>query len=425
VDGWIAFVAQKGPNSPPEVAQVVQLDGDGMWWPDEERVASPTWSPSGRHLVWLGAIEIGHEVPPAYVLARPEAYDLSGQPVQVAGLAGLEYNRFLPPGAMTDEADWLLAEDADGTTVAVPLPNGAPQRWDSVKLGDREEDWLWSDDGRSATLRLLREPADHQVIELRASPGATPTVITLPGEPDRRLLDWPVPDRLLAGQAIHVLANSNWRNPPAITIDPATGVETPLGIWFSDYGTYVAPGRFFDRHPVQPGPLAIVAASPGDDWRNPWQPDRIALVDVTTGTWRHVTPEAMLAVAPRWSPDGRRLAFAAIDPAPEQPDDLGMLGNDEVHRLRRGLAIHVLDVDSGAIRRLTEPGAAWDSRPEWSGDGTKIVVQRGFDPAESSGRTRFQVRVVPADGGPDALLLDHVGPDWAYRPGTTPPGTGQ
>ena len=58
--------------------------------------------------------------------------------------------------------------------------------------------------------------------------------------------------------------------------------------------------------------------------------------------------------APSWSPDGRRIAFAA-----------GAVSGNLSLRQRVGPDIHVMNADGSGLRRLTHrPG--WESSPLWS-----------------------------------------------------------
>lgn len=65
-----------------------------------------------------------------------------------------------------------------------------------------------------------------------------------------------------------------------------------------------------------------------------------------------LTDGAGASRAPRWSPDGGRIAFES-----DRSGDWD---------------IYVLEVASGAVERLTESGAA-DRHPAWSPDGRTIV----------------------------------------------------
>jgi Tol biopolymer transport system component len=145
------------------------------------------------------------------------------------------------------------------------------------------------------------------------------------------------------------------------------------------------------------------------------KPNQIALLDVSSNEWSFATDPGMLAASPVWSPDGRRLAFIGVEPAPDPAfqvhrGDPGM----DVRPFRKGLAIYLLDYYTGAVGRLTSPNGAWDSRPTWSADGARLLYMRGYDGLSADAPTRYQVRVVSVAGGDDAVLLDHVDQDWAY-----------
>ena len=86
---------------------------------------------------------------------------------------------------------------------------------------------------------------------------------------------------------------------------------------------------------------------------------------------------------PAWSPDGSRLAFSAG-------------------------ALHVVDADGGARRRLTSPTSTNDRsvadfEPDWSPDGRRIVFLR-----HESGRGAdvTALYVVGAGGGNERPLFD-------------------
>lgn len=124
-----------------------------------------------------------------------------------------------------------------------------------------------------------------------------------------------------------------------------------------------------------PGPLL---AEPGVRYDAPrWSPDgtriafsrkteeghsRLAVLTVATGEVRLLTPEGSQAGFPAWSPDGRELAFAW--------DRTGIFD------------LYALDPDSGRCRRLTRVlGGAFE--PDWSPDGSRLAFtaysHRGFD----------------------------------------------
>jgi hypothetical protein len=85
-------------------------------------------------------------------------------------------------------------------------------------------------------------------------------------------------------------------------------------------------------------------------------------------------------IAPRWSPDGARVAYATWSNDP------------------RGITVrtHVVNADGTNDHELPgPPGAVWNGRPAWSNDGTHLAITRGYGPNFE----RSVVAVVPADEG--------------------------
>lgn len=108
-------------------------------------------------------------------------------------------------------------------------------------------------------------------------------------------------------------------------------------------------------------------------------------------------------VDPAWSRDGTRLAFAS---GPWSPAGVRH-------------AIWLVDLATGAAGTIASDDSRDLRRPAWSADGRAIV----FD-AAAPGGTRWDLHVVPADGGPvgDPLTAGRE-PDWAPAAGGTPTPT--
>lgn len=144
------------------------------------------------------------------------------------------------------------------------------------------------------------------------------------------------------------------------------------------------------------------------------------LMPAAGGDARNLTRSPARELSPRFSPDGRRLAYLSDAPGETQ--------------------LFVLDLKAGAGRALTV-GDAVTAAPAWSRDGRTVASARGgdvllLDAADGSSRVietgadkvvsvswgpRGQLLAVTEDGGRSGLLLLHPGwrspraagpPDW-------------
>jgi Tol biopolymer transport system component len=105
--------------------------------------------------------------------------------------------------------------------------------------------------------------------------------------------------------------------------------------------------------------------------REIYERNRIAIVDLETLALRYLTAGNTSAMAPSWSPDGRRIAYVQA-PVPPSPSD-----NLTARPYMAQRRIWVADA-SGATppRPITADNRYRDEEPLWSADGTHILFCR-------------------------------------------------
>ena len=180
-----------------------------------------------------------------------------------------------------------------------------------------------------------------------------------------------------------------------------------------------------------------------------WSPDgtRLAFVSERQGHKRpqlYVMPtdggEAMRLTElaqgvgdPVWSPDGKRLAFPSRVGGDEAPQDepeaarskparvittLKYKMNGEGFVYDRRTHLFVVNVDDGSVSQLTDGDANHDG-PAWSTDGSLLAFTSARH-AERDEDDASDVWVIPADGGEARRVTDTAGP--VGRPSFSPDG---
>jgi len=160
--------------------------------------------------------------------------------------------------------------------------------------------------------------------------------------------------------------------------------------------------------------VAVVVSTP--DWKTDKAKHEIDLIDVTTGARRPLTRDRTDISTPRWSPDGMRLAFIAMDTTPAAPAAAN--GKHDADDTEKHDQIFVLPMDGGDALRVTN--AARDVASfAWSPDGKTIAYVAADVPANEkaikahddafkvtennflvrAALTPSQLWVVPSEGG--------------------------
>lgn len=123
-------------------------------------------------------------------------------------------------------------------------------------------------------------------------------------------------------------------------------------LYYADWFAFAPGGRY-------------LAVTEGDD-RMTWTNKRIAVLDTRTGKRTQLTPKTLAALRPRWSPDGKRIAYCA------GPD----AGEGEWRDALAGRRVWIVNADGAGAHAVTHDKQCRDEAPEWTPDGRRIVFVR-------------------------------------------------
>ena len=298
-----------------------------------------------------------------------------------------------------DESEIWLVHDVAPASASVP-------RYEQVTTGGAKSGWpMWSPDG--ATLYFMSDRSGNENLWTRAARGGEAVALT--HFADGRVL-WP--SISADGQAIaferafgiwtyDVATNQSHRVPITLRGSPAGPAidHLTLSTGFQQLAlspdakkvAFTVRGEVFAASAKDGGEAARVTSTPGAEEQLAWAPDsrRLAyssdrdgawhlyLYDFGTRTETQLTRGPANDVTPRWSPDGRKIAF-----------------------VRGGRSLHVLDVATNIDRQivantsLSRPPFVDERGIAWSPDGLVLAY------VTTEGAKQFaNVFMVAADGG--------------------------
>jgi TolB protein len=330
---------------------VVTYDGSGNRLASFGSALDVAWSPDGTRL----AYETG------LVLLEPESVT-----IETARADGSDTRTLTKRARKVGGSDcWDYPAWVDAATVAVEelgdcsaAEGSAEVAFDIIR--DRDGKVLWRGSGRNETFAaggtygaFLRRVHGHSALytlDLASAQPQANEVAALAGTPV-----WS-PD---GGRLAFTRVGPRYRDLDVLTVSGgatqrAAHIEVGRTLEPSWYGAQLV---YSSQLPLSPKPLLWTVRADG------------------TGLRR--LPDGSGGVDPAWSPDGRRIAFAAD-----------------------GVRIETMRPNGSGLTRVAAGTQAWYTNPAWSPDGTKIAYSRsglGLYLVGARGGASRQVIAVPAD----------------------------
>ncbi len=375
-------------NNRPYLADLQTGDG----WPAGEAPGQPvSFSPSGRYL-------LAQSSKGAWLV-----FDAKGKRVLKLADNALFDPFWLPQDALSPKGDWLAATGKDGGLDAYDLLSGKAAH--VLPAGTfisgtsqpvvSSDGWIaWAQNpaafqasganAQALTAVPLSHPKDARSLALSAD---------IQKDGAYRLLDWaPGTRTLLLGLWQGSAAEA--AGLPLASFNVDTGQLTRLP------ATMLVTPEAYDWNPVKPGLMALAEGGGASIASN----KRLALLNVNTGAISYLTlndqsepSNNFVAFQPKWSPDGRSVAFAGLQ--------IQAGTNLSAGNALTGRGIWIVDTTAAAPApwaatgpQTGEDGKWIDGWPQWSADGTKLLYTRQQD-----GKTDVRVHDLQTDK--DNLLL--------------------
>jgi hypothetical protein len=334
-DVWIRTLPEGAPQ---------RLTDDGL-------NSHPVWSPSGRYVAFLKDIE----------LWTVDTVDGTGWPwaSPVATFAWSPVDDRLAYVSGSGILRMMVADPATLTDRAVIPPEVGAQGM----IGRL----AWSPDGQ-AIAYAWQQGREHQSLRWVPVEGGESSELYVSGVPERGEavpVGWASEEALLFLQGELLSASLLMDGAPLYAVSVADGAVKPLADRVLTHVDFVVPAG-------DGSAIAVVVGAGRGTWSN----KRLDVVDGVTGDAVTLSLQDQAATSPQaasspaWSPDGTRLAYAAM------ADRGDLVGGNTA---REGLAtrrIWIADTAGGEPLRVTDDPAFRDERPLWSGDGSSLLFVR-------------------------------------------------
>jgi eukaryotic-like serine/threonine-protein kinase len=308
-----------------------------------EGAFQPAFSSDGQ---WI-AFSVGNQVKKVPVEG--------GTPIPLATLSAARGIAWIPGGD-------LVVGGVDGGLMLIPATGGTPRAITTIRSDSGESSHRWPvvvPDGKTVI---------YESFGGGALAGSRLGIATLTdGKSHTTRIPGTFPLGLIDGQLLFVNADGAVM---AARYDARAHEISGAPMQVSEQA-YVDPVAAFARAAVSPAGTLIYQGGASTS--------QLVLADARGGATRAVISEERSYGSPRFSPDGRKIAFSVLSGT--------------------GTDIWIYDRDAGTVAKLTGADATSNERPEWSGDGQRVLFR--------STREGTALWWQPADLSGPATVLEH------------------